>query len=107
MFWRRRGREVYEERQRVSGPLADPVEPPAARPLSETIEIEPGAPRPASISRVAEELGRRGEEVVELFKEVVSPAGGRGGVGVGGGVHVLGGVCGPGGVWLSAPADCV
>lgn len=77
MFWRRRGREVYEERQRVSGPLADPVEPPAARPLSETIEIEPGAPRPASISRVAEELGRRGEEVVELFKEVVSPAGGR------------------------------
>src|SRR5215212_1743138 len=33
--------------------------------------------RPASISRVAEELGRRGEEVVELFKEVVSPAGGR------------------------------
>src|SRR5215203_840737 len=77
MFWRRRGREVYEERQRVSGPLADPVQPPAARPLSETIEIEPGAPRPASISRVAEELGRRGEEVVELFKEVVSPAGGR------------------------------
>ena len=77
MFWRRRGREVYEERQRVSGPLADPVEPPAARPLSETIEIEPGAPRPASISRVAEELGRRGEVVVELFKEVVSPAGGR------------------------------
>src|SRR5829696_6636856 len=77
MFWRRRGREVYEERQRVSGPLGDPVGPAAARPLSETIEIEPGAPRPASISRVAEELGRRGEEVVELFKEVVSPAGGR------------------------------
>src|ERR687889_2654664 len=77
MFWRRRGREVYEERQRVSGPLADPVEPPAARPLSETIEIEPGAPRPASISRAAEELGRRGEAVVELLKEVVSPAGGR------------------------------
>ena len=81
MFWRRREREAYEERTRVSGPLADPpedpAESPAVRPLSETIEIEPGAPRAASISRVAEELGRRGEEVVELFKEVVSPAGGR------------------------------
>jgi hypothetical protein len=81
MFWRRRGHEAYEERTRVSGPLADPpdlpAESPAVRPLSETIEIEPGAPRAASISRVAEELGRRGEEVVELFKEVVSPAGGR------------------------------
>jgi len=81
MFWRRRGRDAYEERTRVSGPLADPpedpAESPAVRPLSETIEIEPGAPRAASISRVAEELGRRGEEVVELFKEVVSPAGGR------------------------------
>ena len=81
MFWRRHGREAYEERTKVSGPLADPPEDPAesaaVRALSETIEIEPGAPRAASISQVAEELGRRGEEVVELFKEVVSPAGGR------------------------------
>src|SRR5918993_5788663 len=77
MFWRRRGREVYEERTRVSGPLADPAESPAARPLSETMVIEPGVARAASISRVAEELGQRGEEVVELFKEVVSPTGGR------------------------------
>lgn len=34
-------------------------------------------PRAASISRIAEELGRRGEEIVELFKEVVSPTGAR------------------------------
>src|ERR671918_993152 len=101
MFWRRRGREVYEERQRVSGPLADPAESPAVRPLSETIEIEPGAPRAASISRVAEDLGRRGEEVVELFKEVVSPAGGRAVLPLylrrGGGEKFVRGVSGPGG----------
>jgi hypothetical protein len=75
MFWRRRERETLGERTKVSGPLADPPQDLAARPLSETIELEQGASRAASISRIAEELGRRGEEVVELFKEVVSSAG--------------------------------
>ena len=75
MFWRRRERETPAERTRVSGPLADPPGDPAARPLAESIELEPGASRAASISRIAEELGQRGEEIVELFKEVVSPAG--------------------------------
>jgi hypothetical protein len=41
----------------------------------ETIELERGASRAASISRVAEGLRRRGEEVVELFKVVSSPVG--------------------------------
>jgi hypothetical protein len=75
MFWRRRERETPAARTKVSGPLADPPQDPAARPLAETIELEQGASRAASISRIAEELGRRGEEVVELFKEVVSSAG--------------------------------
>ena len=77
MFWRRHGREADEERTRVSGSLADPTDAPSVRHLSDIIEIERDAPRAASISRVAEELGRRGEEVVELFKEVVSPGGDR------------------------------
>ena len=77
MFWKRREREVYEERTKVSGPLADSTDAPMVRHLSDIIEIERDAPRAASISRVAEELGRRGVEIVELFKEVVSPAGGR------------------------------
>lgn len=37
--------------------------------------MEPGAPRPATILQVAEELEARGAEIVELFKEVRSPAG--------------------------------
>ena len=77
MFWRRHGREAYEEGTRVSGPLADSADASTVRHLSDVIEIERDAPRAASISRVAEELGRRDEEVVELFKEVVSPGGGR------------------------------
>jgi hypothetical protein len=77
MFWRRRGREAYEAGTRVSGPLADSTDAPTVRHLSDIIKIERDASRAASISRVAEELGRRGEEVIELFKEVVSPAGGR------------------------------
>jgi hypothetical protein len=75
MFWRRRERETPGERAKVSGPLADPPQDPAARPLAETIELEQGASRAASISRIAEELGKRGEEVVELFKEIVSSGG--------------------------------
>jgi hypothetical protein len=39
------------------------------------IHIEPGAPRPATILRVAGELEERGEEIVELFKDVSSSRG--------------------------------
>jgi hypothetical protein len=74
MFWRRRDRESSEG-SRLSGPLAAPPQGGVDRPLEETIELERGAPRAASISRIAEELGRRGEEVVELFREIFSPAG--------------------------------
>ena len=75
MFWKRRERETPGERSEALGPLADQPEDLAARPLAETIELERDAPRAASISRIAEELGRRGEDVVELFKEVTSPTG--------------------------------
>src|ERR687885_957444 len=77
MFWRRRQRETPADRSATSGPLAEDLreEFPTQRPFAETIEVERGAPRAASITRVAEELRRRGEEVAELFKEVTSPAG--------------------------------
>lgn len=75
MFWRRREREMPGGWSETSGPLSDPPEVLATRPLAETIEIERGVSRAASISRVAEELRRRDEEVVELFKVVVSSAG--------------------------------
>ncbi len=75
MFWRHRERETPRERPETSGPLAEPQEPPTSQPLAETIELERGIPRAASITRVAEELRRRDEEVVELFKEISSPAG--------------------------------
>ncbi len=75
MFWRRRERETPEGRTEVPGPLADLPQTPASWPLAQTIELEHGASRAASISRVAEELRRRGEEVVELFREVISPGG--------------------------------
>ncbi|QYJ14492.1 hypothetical protein Rxycam_00288 [Rubrobacter xylanophilus DSM 9941] len=39
------------------------------------IRLEPGAPRPATILQVAEELEARGAEIVELFKELRSGAG--------------------------------
>ncbi len=39
------------------------------------IRIEPDAPRPATILRVAGELEDRGGKIVELFKEVDSPLG--------------------------------
>ena len=39
------------------------------------IVIEPDAPRPATILRVAGELEERGGEIVELFKEIRSPQG--------------------------------
>ena len=75
MFWKRREREAFGGWPVVKSPLADPLESSAAQPLMQTIEIERDIPRAVSISRVAEELRWRGEEVVELFKEVTSPAG--------------------------------
>ena len=39
------------------------------------IRIEPDAPRPATILRVAGELEERGAEILELFKEIHSPLG--------------------------------
>ena len=39
------------------------------------IRIEPDAPRPATILRVAGELEERGGEILELFKEIRSPLG--------------------------------
>jgi hypothetical protein len=75
MFWKHRERETPRERPETSGPLAEPQEPPTSQPLSETIRLERGVPRAASITRVAEELRRHDEEVVELFKEISSLAG--------------------------------
>jgi hypothetical protein len=75
MFWKRRQRETPEVRTERPGPLADSPQTSTARPLAETIEIERDASRAASISRVADELKQRGEEVVELFKEVSSSTG--------------------------------
>jgi len=74
VFWKRRERETFGGWPIVAGPLAKPPEPPAARALAQILEIERDVPRAVSISRVAEELRWRGEEVVELFKEVTSPA---------------------------------
>ena len=39
------------------------------------IRIEPDAPRPATILRVAGELEERGGDILELFKEIESPLG--------------------------------
>lgn len=75
MFWKRRERETFGGWPVVNSPLAEPSEPAAARPLTQTIEIERDVPRAVSIYRAAEELKWRGEEIVELFKEVVSPVG--------------------------------
>lgn len=73
VFWKRREREILGGSSRSSATLAEPLK--ALQPLAETIELARGTSRAASISRVAEELRRRGEEIVELFKEVNSPAG--------------------------------
>ena len=63
MFWRGGGETpeegVDETPEEHSGP----------------IRIEPGAPRPATILRVAGELEARGGTIVELFKEIESPLG--------------------------------
>jgi hypothetical protein len=39
------------------------------------IQIEPDAPRPATILKVAGEMEERGSQILELFKEVESPLG--------------------------------
>lgn len=39
------------------------------------VEIEAGAPRPATILRIADDFEARGGEILELFKEVSSPLG--------------------------------
>ncbi len=75
VFWKRREREMLRERFEAPGPFADSPGALAARSLVETIEVKRGVSRAASISRAAEELRRRGEEVVEIFKQVTSPAG--------------------------------
>ena len=83
MFWRRRGRNSTKATPDApAAPVADDAEGhPEAEdtgpPPDETgrIELEPDAPRPVAIQRAAEELSRRGDRVVELFKEVVSPKG--------------------------------
>jgi len=64
VLWKRRGGAVPEEGDlEAAGRRAMPV------------RVEPGAPRPATILQVAEELEARGVEISELFKEVRSPAG--------------------------------
>lgn len=92
MFWRRRNREETEakpapppelqtdaERQpdvsAEDGNVAEatPTEPERTEPGR--IELDRDASRPVAIQQAAEELSRRGDRVVELFKEVVSPAG--------------------------------
>ncbi|CAA9405689.1 MAG: hypothetical protein AVDCRST_MAG03-1508 [uncultured Rubrobacteraceae bacterium] len=63
MFWR--GEEDPPER-----PEGAPSEGPRG-----PIRIEPDAPRPAAILKVAGELEERGGEILELFKEIASPLG--------------------------------
>ncbi len=83
-FWRRRGRGETEGSPRDAfAPLADTPQPKQksgrrvgpGEPVAGTVGLERDEPRPAAIQRVAEELGSRGERVVGLFEEVVSPRG--------------------------------
>ncbi len=63
MFWRSEEEAPQEpEREVPEGPHGP-------------IRIEPDAPRPATILRVAGELEERGGEILELFKEIRSPHG--------------------------------
>lgn len=70
VFWKRPERKILRGGPEAPGPFADSSEDPA-----QIIELEPGVSRAASISRTAEALRRRGEEVVEIFEEVSSPNG--------------------------------
>lgn len=63
MFWR------GEEEAPQSAGEDTPEEPRGP------IRIQPGAPRPATILRVAGELEERGGDILELFKEIHSPLG--------------------------------
>ena len=63
MFWR-------GEQEASQNP--EPEAPGAPR---GPIRIEPDAPRPATILKVAGELEERGAEILELFKEIRSPLG--------------------------------
>ena len=87
MFWRRRGRnsdeaaptaptapaaeDAQEEEQQQVHEDAAEAPPDEAGP----IELERDALRPIAIQHAAEEFSRRGDRVVELFKEVRSPKG--------------------------------
>ena len=87
MFWRRRNREETEAQPAsVPEPRADAGRQPdgftedgneieGAPTEPGRIELDRDASRPVAIQKAAEELSRRGDRVVELFKEVVSPAG--------------------------------
>lgn len=75
VFWKRPERETLGEWPEAPGPFAVSSEAPAPRPLIETVKLERGASRAATISRVAEELRWRGEEVLEIFEEISSPVG--------------------------------
>src|SRR5215204_3033038 len=75
MFWKRHEPETFEGWPAVPRPLASLSETLVVRPLAQVIEVERDVPRVVSISRNAKELRWRGEEVVELFKEVDSPVG--------------------------------
>ncbi len=84
MFWRRRGRDRAKAEPTVP---TSPVEQNAEEQPEEVedartapdeaapIELERDASRPVAIQHAAEELSRRGDRVVELFKEVRSPKG--------------------------------
>lgn len=63
MFWR-----GEEEARETTGEAAE-EHPPGP------ITIEPDAPRPATILRVAGQIEERGGEILELFKEIESPLG--------------------------------
>jgi hypothetical protein len=63
MFWRGGGETPEEGVGEISEEHSGPI------------HIERGAPRPATILRVAGELEARGGTIVELFKEVDSPLG--------------------------------
>ncbi len=85
MFWRRRGRNRTEARP--AAPAAPPASDteerqgeaedagPSPDEAAGRIELERDAPRPVAIQHAAEELSRRGDRVVELFKEISSPKG--------------------------------
>jgi hypothetical protein len=78
-FWRRRRRDEAEARTHAD-PLAESSQPrgesgPSASPGARSVRLERDEPRPAAIQRVTEELQGRGERVVALFEEVISPRG--------------------------------